>query len=323
MAVYTEVDDEALASFLELYTIGEAISFKGIAEGVENSNFLLETTTGRFILTIYEKRVNAADLPFFMGIMDELAEQGFPSPQPVRGRDGSPLQQLKGRPAAIVTFLKGMSPRKPTADQCRQIGEAMARMHIALSGSEWARPNTLSLGSWRGLFEGRGEVADTLAPNLANLIAGDLDRLEEQWPTPSDLPLGIIHADLFPDNAFFLGDKFSGVIDFYFACHDMLAYDVAILLNAWCFEARGEFNMTKGRALLAGYNGVRQFEPSELAALPALIHGAAMRFFLTRLVDWTDTPADALVRPKNPNEYAEKLGFHRLAHKIEDYGYSP
>ena len=323
MAVYTEVDDEALAAFLTLYDIGEAISFKGIAEGVENSNFLLETTQARFILTIYEKRVNAADLPFFMGIMDELAEQGFPSPRPVRGRNGSPLQELKGRPAAIVTFLKGMSPRKPTADQCRQIGEAMARMHKSLSGSEWSRPNTLSIGSWHGLYEGRGHVADTLAPNLGKLIEGDLERLHDQWPDPSDLPQGIIHADLFPDNAFFLGDHFSGVIDFYFACLDMLAYDVAILLNAWCFEARGEFNMTKGRALLAGYNSVRPFEPSEIEALPALIHGAAMRFFLTRLVDWTDTPADALVRPKNPNEYAEKLGFHRLAHKVEDYGYSP
>ena len=216
-----------------------------------------------------------------------------------------------------------MSPRKPTADQCRQIGEAMARMHIALSESTLTRPNNLSLGAWPALFEGREAVAASLAPNLDNLIAGDLERLQDQWPVPEDLPQGIIHADLFPDNAFFLGKDFSGVIDFYFACRDMLAYDVAILLNAWCFEGRGEFNMTKGRALLSGYHSTRPFEQSELEALPALIHGAAMRFFLTRLVDWTDTPADALVRPKNPNEYAEKLGFHRLAHKVEDYGFSP
>ena len=222
-----------------------------------------------------------------------------------------------------MTFLKGMSPRKPTADQCRQIGAAMARLHLALGESELNRENSLSISSWSDLFEGRESVAAGLAPNLASLIEGDLERLHAQWPNPKDVPNGIIHADLFPDNAFFLGEHFSGVIDFYFACNDMLAYDVAIAINAWCFEGRGEFNLTKGRALLAGYASERTFTPAEVKALPALIHGAAMRFFLTRLVDWTDTPADALVRPKNPLEYAEKLGFHRLAHSVEDYGYAP
>ena len=321
MAVYTEVDTTSLETFLNLYDIGQAVAFKGIAEGVENSNYLLETTHGRFILTIYEKRVDANDLPFFMGVMEDLAKAGFPAPRPVAGKDGSPLQMLMGRPAAIVTFLKGMSPRRPTADQCRQIGAAMARMHGALQDTHLARPNTLSVDSWPDLFEGREAEAAAIAPNLATLIAGDLERLLDQWPDPEDLPRGIIHADLFPDNAFFLGEAFSGVIDFYFACRDMLAYDVAIALNAWCFEGRGEFNMTKGRALIAGYNSERTFTPAEIEALPALIHGAAMRFFLTRLVDWTDTPADALVRPKNPLEYAEKLGFHRMAHTVADYGY--
>lgn len=321
MAVYTEVDDEALGAFLHLYDIGEAVAFKGIAEGVENSNYLLETTQARFILTLYEKRVNPDDLPFFMGVMDTLSDAGFPSPQPVKAKDGTTLQTLNDRPAAIVTFLKGMSPRRPDVDQCRQIGAAMARMHKALSASKLSRPNDLSLPAWPALFEGREETANSLAPNLAALIAGDLERLQDQWPDPAQLPQGVIHADLFPDNAFFLGEHFSGVIDYYFACHDMLAYDVAIALNAWCFEARGEFNMTKGKALMAGYDGERAFTEAELKALPALIHGAAMRFFLTRLVDWTDTPADALVRPKNPVEYAEKLGFHRMAHSVTDYGY--
>ena len=320
MAVYTDVDDEALADFLTRYDIGEAIAFKGIAEGVENSNFLLETTVSRFILTIYEKRVNPDDLPFFMGVMEALAEAGFPSPEPVKGQNGTALQELMGRPAAVVTFLKGMSPRRPNADQCFQIGAAMARMHEALKTTKLSRPNSLSLSSWPSLFEGREKDAAVIAPNLDTLIAGDLERLLDQWPDPEMLPKGIIHADLFPDNAFFLGSDFSGVIDFYFACSDMLAYDVAILLNAWCFEARGEFNMTKGRSLFAGYQSVREFTPAELKALPALVHGAAMRFFLTRLVDWTDTPEDALVRPKNPLEYAEKLGFHRLAKNSEDYG---
>ncbi len=321
MAVYTDVDDETLNDFLTLYDIGEAITFKGIAEGVENSNFLLETTTGRFILTLYEKRVNPDDLPFFMDVMLSLSKAGFPAPQPVKARNGSSLQTLSDRPAAIVTFLKGMSPRKPNVRQCHQIGAAMARMHEALRSTDLSRPNNLSVGAWPDLFEGRETVAAGIAPNLASLIAGDLDRLQEQWPDPDDLPQGIIHADLFPDNAFFLGQDFSGVIDFYFASSDMLAYDVAIALNAWCFEGRGEFNMTNGQAFFAGYESVRRFTPAEIEALPALIHGAAMRFFLTRLVDWTDTPADALVKPKNPLEYAEKLGFHRLAHKAEDYGY--
>lgn len=323
MAVYTDVDDEALSEFLSLYDIGEAVTFKGIAEGVENSNFLLETTKARFILTLYEKRVNPDDLPFFMGVMDQLTEKGFPAPEPVKAKNGSALQVLNDRPAAIVTFLKGMSPRKPSARQCHEIGAAMARMHMALEGTTLSRPNNLSLPAWPELFEGREATAAAIAPNLATLIAGDLDRLQAQWPDPEELPQGIIHADLFPDNAFFLGEHFSGVIDFYFACSDMLAYDVAILLNAWCFEGRGEFNMTKGQALFAGYESVRKFTPAEIKALPALIHGAAMRFFLTRLVDWTDTPADALVKPKNPLEYAEKLGFHRMARSAEDYGYTP
>ena len=322
MAVYTDVDDESLADFLNLYDIGAPITFKGIAEGVENSNFLLETTSGRYILTLYEKRVDPNDLPFFMGVMDALVSDDFPAPEPIQGKDGSALQTLKGKPAAIVSFLKGMSPRKPNVSQCQQIGAAMARMHLSLQDSPLSRENSLSISAWPDLFEGRDAVAASLAPNLATLIEGDLQRLYDQWPDPDELPKGVIHADLFPDNAFFLGPDFSGVIDFYFACTDMLAYDVAILLNAWCFEGRGEFNMTKGQALFRGYCSVRQFTEAELQALPALIHGAAMRFFLTRLVDWTDTPADALVRPKNPLEYAEKLGFHRLAHKVEDYGYS-
>ena len=210
MAVYTDVDDEALSAFLELYEIGEAVALKGIAEGVENSNFLLETTKDRFILTLYEKRVNPDDLPFFMGVMETLAEKGFPSPEPVKGKDGNALQVLKGRPAAIVTFLKGMSPRKPTANQCYQIGAAMARMHEALRGCKWSRPNNLTLTAWPDLYEGRESTAAGLAPNLATLIAGDLERLQAQWPDPEELPQGVIHADLFPDNAFFLGADFFG-----------------------------------------------------------------------------------------------------------------
>lgn len=321
MAVYTDVDDEALAEFLTRYDIGEATAFKGIAEGVENSNFLLETTRGRFILTLYEKRVDADDLPFFMGVMETLASGGFPSPEPVKARNETIIQTLNGRPAAIVTFLKGMSPRRPNVEQCRQIGAAMAWMHTALKTSHLSRKNDLSVEAWADLFEGRESEAAALAPNLATQVQNDLKFLRQNWPDSDDLPKGVIHADLFPDNAFFLKGEFSGVIDFYFACHDLLAYDLAVALNAWCFEPRGEFNATKGQALLKGYASQRPLTPDEVKALPVLARGAAMRFFLTRLVDWAETPTDALVQPKNPLEYAEKLGFHRQAKTAEDYGY--
>lgn len=319
MAVYTQVTDEALAAFLSEYDLGPAIAFKGIAEGVENSNYLLETPRGRYILTLFEKRVNEQDLPYFMGVMDHLAAKQFPAPLPVKGKDGEALRRLNDRPAVIITFLTGMSPNRPNPAQCRALGAGLARFHNVLSDFTGHRANDLSISAWRSMFIGREAGADALKPGLADQIRADLDTLEAQWP--KDLPSGVIHADLFPDNAFFLGDDLTGVIDFYFASNDALAYDVAVCLNSWCFEeGRGEFNATKGRALISGYQSVRALEEPEKAALPMLCRGAAMRFFLTRLIDWTDTPADALVRPKNPLEYADKLGFHRNAVGFGDYG---
>ena len=318
MAVYTDIDDDALALMLAEYDLGAPLAFKGIAEGVENSNFLLETTTGRYILTVFEKRVKAADLPFFMGMMSHLAEKGFPAPLPVAARDGNPQRTLRGKPAVIITFLNGISPRRPTVDQCRALGAGLARFHSALTDFRMRRRNSLSLEAWPRLFEGREAEADALMPGLAVQIASDLATLKKGWP--KTLPAGAIHADLFPDNAFFLGETLSGVIDFYFACTDFLAYDLAVCLNAWAFERRGEYNATKGKALIAGYTSVRRLEPRELEALPMLCRGAAMRFFLTRLVDWASTPADALVRPHNPMDFVERLGFHRQARGVEDYG---
>ncbi|MEM6626289.1 MAG: homoserine kinase, partial [Pseudomonadota bacterium] len=273
---------------------------------------------GRFILTVFEKRVNAADLPFFMGMMDHLAMKGFPAPLPVKARDGEALRTIKSKPAVIITFLSGMSPRKPSPAQCRAMGEGLARFHAALADYPETRPNDLSLSAWAPMFAGREADAAALAPELDKQISADLDALSELWP--SGLPAGAIHADLFTDNAFFLGDDLTGVIDFYFACTDALAYDLAVCLNDWCFEARGEFNATKGRALIAGYQSVRPLSGAERDALPILARGAAMRFFLTRLIDWAETPADALVRPKNPLDYAERLGFHRRASGFADYG---
>lgn len=318
MAVYTDIDDDALDAMLADYDLGAPLAFKGIAEGVENSNFLLETTAGRYILTVFEKRVHAEDLPFFMGMMRHLAEKGFPAPLPVTARDGNAQRTVRGKPAAIITFLRGISPRRPSVSQCRAMGAGLARFHAALTDFRMRRRNGLSLKAWPKLFEGREAEADALMPGLAAQIAGDLAVLKKNWP--KTLPAGAIHADLFPDNAFFLGDDLSGVIDFYFACTDFLAYDLAVCLNAWAFERRGEFNLTKGKAMIAGYESVRLLEPREREALPMLCRGAAMRFFLTRLVDWASTPADALVKPHNPMDFAERLGFHRQAKGVEDYG---
>lgn len=320
MAVYTDVSADDLARFIARYDIGELLSYKGIAEGVENSNFLVHTSAGNFILTLYEKRVAEGDLPFFLGLMEHLAARGLTCPQPVKNRDGGMLGVVAGRPAAIVTFLDGLWIRKPNAGHCAAVGEAMARLHLAGADFPILRPNALSVDSWRPLFEHAGPRGDSVRPGLCNEIVSELTVLEKNWPR--DLPVGVIHADLFPDNVFFLGDKLSGLIDFYFACNDMLAYDVAICLNCWCFEPDHSYNVTKGRALLSGYNKVRALSDAEQAALPVLARGAAMRFLLTRLVDWLAVPEGALVKPKDPLEYFRKLRFHQSVKSANDYGIS-
>ncbi|HEX7007975.1 MAG TPA: homoserine kinase [Alphaproteobacteria bacterium] len=309
MAVYTEVPDDALRTFIAEYDIGEVVAAKGIAEGVENSNYLLQTTRGTYILTLYEKRVAPRDLPFFLGLMDHLAAKGFPCPTPIHGRDGQALRELCGRPAAIVTFLQGLWPRRIESWHCAALGEALARMHRAADGFAMTRANALSVGDWRGLFEKTEAGADSVMTGLADELRRELDELERRWP--KTLPVGVIHADLFPDNVFFLGRKLSGFIDFYFACNDFFAYDLAICLNAWCFETDCSFNVTKARVMLSSYRKVRDFTPEELAALPLLARGGALRFLLTRLYDLLHHPEGALVKPKDPLEYLRKLRFHR------------
>jgi len=318
MAVYTEVSDDALRAFLALYEIGEVISFKGIAEGVENSNFLMRTTGGQFILTLYEKRVKAEDLPFFIGLMEHLAHRGVTCPQPVRNRAGSALGELAGRPATIVTFLDGLWIRRPNVRHCGAVGEALARMHLAGADFPLKRANALSVDGWRSLLRTAETRADEVAAHLAEESAAEMTFLEAHWP--NDLPRGVIHADLFNDNVFFLGEKLSGLIDFYFACNDALAYDLAICLSAWCFEPDNEFNVSKGRAMIACYERVRRLDKAEIAALPLLARGAALRFMLTRLVDWLNVPAGAKVAPKNPLEYRDKLRFHQRVRSAADYG---
>jgi homoserine kinase type II len=318
MAVYTEVSDEALRGFLALYEIGEVVSFKGIAEGVENSNFLLRTTRGQFILTLYEKRVKASDLPFFVGLMEHLAERGVTCPQPVRNRLAEALGELEGRPAAIVTFLDGLWIRRPNVGHCGAVGQALARMHLAGADFPLTRANALSLEGWPPLFQAAEGGAKEVAPHLREEISTELDFLQMNWP--KGLPSGVIHADLFNDNVFFLGERLSGLIDFYFACNDALAYDLAICLSAWCFEPDADFNVSKGRAMISGYESVRRLGEAEIAALPILARGAALRFMLTRLVDWLNVPSGAKVAPKNPLEYRDKLRFHQRVKTVADYG---
>ncbi|MCH6578656.1 MAG: homoserine kinase [Alphaproteobacteria bacterium] len=309
MAVYTEVSDEELEEFLSQYDLGGLVSFKGIAEGVENSNYLLGTGTGTYILTLYEKRVHRDDLPYFLGLMEHLAGQGIACPTPIRGSDGRALRELCSRPAAIISFLEGVWPRRVQPRHCALLGDTMARMHLAGASFGGERANALSIEGWRRLFRQVEARADEVRPDLAAEIAGELAHLEAHWPR--DLPAGIVHADLFPDNVFFLADKLSGLIDFYFACNDFFAYDLAICLNAWCFETDRSFNITKARQMLSAYREVRPFSDTELEALPLLARGSALRFLLTRLYDWLNHPDGAWVKPKDPLEYLQKLRFHQ------------
>ncbi|WP_075654485.1 homoserine kinase [Pseudochrobactrum sp. B5] len=318
MAVYTDINEIELAAYLENYNIGTLLSFKGIAEGVENSNFLLRTTEGTFILTLYEKRVDRDDLPFFIKLMQHLAVNGIECPQPVVQKNGEAIGELAGRPSAIVTFLEGMWLRKPAAEHCYALGVAMAQMHLAGQSFAMERENSLTLKDWRPLWEKCMADADAVEAGLRVQTEADLAYLEQNWP--SDLPRGVIHADLFPDNVFFIGPNLSGIIDFYFACTDMLAYDLAICLNAWCFERDFSYNLTKGTALLRGYNSVRPLNSAEREALPALCRGAALRFMLTRLYDWINVPADSFVTKKDPMEYLRRMRFHREVRSASEYG---
>lgn len=318
MAVYTDITEGELGAFLRDYPVGDLYSYKGIAEGSENSNFLLHTSGGAYILTLYEKRVERGDLPFFLGLMDHLASKGISCPLPVHRRDGTVIGELAGRPAALITFLEGMWLRRPAVVHCREVGKALAALHVAGADFPLTRPNALAIDGWRKLWAGAQARADEVEKGLAREVDADFDLLARDWPT--SLPSGVIHADLFPDNVFFLGERLSGIIDFYFACNDFYAYDVATCLNAWCFEKDQAFNLTKGRALLSGYQSVRPLGRDESAALPILAHGSALRFLLTRLYDWLTIPDGAMVQKRDPLEYIRKLRFHRRIRSASEYG---
>ena len=290
----------------------------GIAEGVENSNFLLRTEKANFILTLYEKRVDEADLPYFLGLMNHLSETGLPCPVPINDNTGQILQSCSGRKAALVSFLDGTSQKFPTTEKCAEIGRALAHFHVDSSPFKMKRANSLGPNSWSPLLQSvYGEMTDTAA-NLKDHAKTIVHELAAAWP--SGLPAGHIHADLFPNNALFVGDKLTGIIDFYFSCNDMYSYDLAVCLNSWCFDKDGSFNITKSACLLKNYQSVRPLTDDEKQALPILCSGAAMRFFLTRMYDWINTPADALVKPLDPLEFWARLRFHQKVESAADYG---
>jgi homoserine kinase type II len=301
---------------LEQYDIGTPLSFKGIAEGIENSNFYLQTDRGAFFLTLYEKRVAAEDLPFFLGLMEHLGGRGVHCPLPVKTRDGRSLTTLNRRNAAIVTFLTGIALRRPDAAHCAAAATALAGLHKAGEGFALSRANALGPHGWRPLAESI-HGAETIEDGLTALIGDALEAVMPAWPR--DLPSGVIHADFFPDNVLFVGDAV-GVIDFYFACNDAYVYDLAIMLNSWCFELDGSYNITKGQAVINAYRAARPLSEAEIAALPMLMRGAALRFLLTRTYDWLNPDPSALVRPKDPREYSKKLRFHNKVKHAREYG---
>ncbi len=330
MAVYTQVPDDEMDAFIASYGLGELISCKGIAEGVENTNYLVQTQKGPFILTLYEKRVNAAELPFFLHLMEHLQRAGVSCPTPVHDSNGNILRELAGRPAALITFLDGLSVRRPKRGHCKAVGSALAKLHLAGRDYGKQRPNALGISGWRPLYDKFSARTDEIRPGLAEIIDTELAELEARWPAtigadrhaswPGGIATGVIHADLFPDNVFFRGDTLSGIIDFYFGCTDAFVYDIAICLNAWCFDPDHAFNYTKGQALLRGYQAVRPLSAAEIDIVPLLARGAALRFLLTRAYDWLNTPPDALVSPKDPAEYLRYLRFHQSVTSARDYG---
>ena len=309
MAVYTTLSAAQLAALIGEYDVGDLVSAKGIAEGVSNSNWLIETTQARFILTMYEARVDTGDLPFFLGLLDHLAAKGSPVPRTIHDRAGAAFRMIDGKAVALIEFLPGVSVDAPSAEQARAVGRSLAGIHLNTTDFAQQRPNGMGMAAWLELFDGCGSGLATIDPALPGIVAEELAFLGSAWP--QDLPRGVIHADLFPDNVLLLDDRVSGLIDFYFACTDISAYDLAVTHAAWSFRKDGTFLPEIGAALLAGYLEVRRLSDAELAALPVLARGAALRFMATRSYDWLHTPADALVMRKDPMDFARRLNFYR------------
>ena len=320
MAVYTKLSENNLKDFFSKYNLGKLLKFQGIQEGIENSNYFVKTDSGKFILTVYEKRVEEKDLPFFMGLMKNIFNKNFPSPEPIINKNGNYITEIFGKKAAVVSFLEGASKKNLTPGNCHEVGIYTAKLHMITKNLNIKRTNRLSVNSWRLIYRKIQRDCSKIYPDLTKIIERNLEIIEDKWP--KNIPRGIIHADLFPDNIFFKGNKLTGIIDFYFSCYDFYALEIAICLNALCFEGKNKnlsFNVTKAKKFIDGYSSIRKLTEEEKESLKILCHGAAMRFLLTRVFDYLNLTEDALVKIKDPVEYLKRLEFHNSVKNYQDY----
>jgi len=320
MAIYTKLSESKLREFFSKYNLGNFINYKEIKEGIENTNYFIETEKGKFILTLYEKRVDEKDLPFFMSLMKNLFDKNFPSPQPIINKNGNYISEISGKKAAVVSFLDGSEKKNLNPDNCYEIGIQTAKLHLITKNLTGKRENKLSINSWRKIYKKIENECPKIHVKLAETIEKNLNEIENDWP--QNIPSGIIHADLFPDNIFFKKEKLSGIIDFYFSCYDFYAFEIAICLNALCFEGRKEnlsFNVTKAKKFIDGYSEIRKLSEEEKKSLKILCQGAAMRFLLTRVFDYLNLTKGAIVKIKDPIEYLKRLEFHNSVKSYKDY----
>jgi len=320
MAIYTKISSKNIRSIEKKYNLGKIIRFKGIKKGIENTNYLLITKDKKFILTLFEKRVQKKDLPFFMNLMDKLGKYKINCPKPQRGKNGSFLIKIKNKTGSIVSFVEGKDKLKLNPINCYEIGKNVAKLHIASKKIKLYRKNSLSLKEWPKLLNKIGNKSKIISPSLNSLMKNSFSRIKNEWP--KNLPYGIIHADLFIDNIFFKKNKFHGYIDFYFACNDFLMYEIAICINALCFDKKNNkfiFNKKKSTNLIKGYSKIRKFSEKEKKSLNVLCKGAALRYLLTRTYDYLNTPKSAVIKIKNPREYIQKLKVHNQFNNFKNY----
>ena len=320
MAVYTNLSRNNLIEFFSKYDLGKLLNYKGIQEGIENTNYFIQTDKGRFILTVYEKRVDEKELPFFIGLMQNLAEANFPSPKTIINRNGNYVTEILNKKAAVVTFLNGAAKKNLTPDNCMEVGIFAAKLHAITKNLSGKRENKLSINSWRKIYNNVKKDCSKIHPNLAKIVEKNLDEIERGWP--KNIPSGIIHADLFPDNIFFKSNRLIGIIDFYFSCNDFYAFEIAICLNALCFEGKSEnlsFNVTKAKKFIDGYSKIRNLSEEEKKFIKILCQGAAIRFLLTRVFDYINLTEGALLEIKDPLEYLKRLEFHNNVTCYQDY----
>jgi homoserine kinase type II len=320
MAVYTKYNKENIKDILSNYSIGDLNSFRGIQQGIENTNYFLLVDNNKYILTVYEKRVNEKNLPFFSKLMNDLNESGFKCPTLILNKTKNPITEFESKKIAVVSFIEGKAKKILTPDDCKSVGIEAAKMHEITKNFKIKRKNDLSMKSWRRLFDSVKNQCTKIHKDLPKLIESNLIDVEKNWP--GNLPQGIIHADLFNDNIFFKDNKFSGIIDFYFSCNDFYAFEIAICFNALCFDGPQNnlsFNVTKAKNLVDGYNQIRQITDEEKKNIKVLSQGSALRFLLTRVFDALNTVEGAIVKVKDPMEYLKRLEFHKNSRNFEDY----